>query len=232
MIKNTLPDIAGLFSIVAPKYETITRILSFGQDQYWKKSLVELIPEKNGYSRFLDVATGTGDFASLLLTRYPDAKIVAIDLIAAMVHIARKKFFRQRILFGVQDMCALGIKNGSVDIITGGYALRNATDLPRALQEAHRVLKPSGYAAFLDFSKPSNRLFQCIEYTFLWIWGAIWGVLFHGKASVYSYIAESLKRFPDRKELQLLFHTNGFDTVASRIFFLGIIEIMVYKKKH
>ena len=92
-----------------------------------------------------------------------------------------------------------------MDIVTGGYALRNAPDLGTAIDEISRVLKPCGVAAFLDFSKPSGKILQKMEYWALKTWTGPWGTLLHRNREVYRYIAESLQPFPDRSQLRDIF---------------------------
>ena len=117
-----------------------------------------------------------------------------------------------------------------MDIISGGYALRNAPDLGITIDEVSRVLKPGGVAAFLDFSKPTGKFSQHIEYWLLKLWSGLWGILLHRNHEVYSYIAESLRRFPDRGTLHSLLQAKGYRIVTSRLYFFGITEIIVIEK--
>jgi len=117
-----------------------------------------------------------------------------------------------------------------VDIVTGGYALRNAADLAAALREVRRILKPGGAAAFLDFSKPPDGLRQRLQLGLLRFWGGFWGVMLHGEADVYAYIAESLRCFPDRIELGEMLEKEGLSTVSLRLFIAGMIECRVTRK--
>jgi demethylmenaquinone methyltransferase/2-methoxy-6-polyprenyl-1,4-benzoquinol methylase len=117
-----------------------------------------------------------------------------------------------------------------VDIVTGGYALRNAPDLEATVEEIRRVLKPGGVAAFLDFSKPSAKISQRLEYWILKLWAGFWGILLHRNHEVYGYIAESLQCFPDRVHLRSVFRERGFTVLASRLYFCGITELLVVKR--
>jgi demethylmenaquinone methyltransferase / 2-methoxy-6-polyprenyl-1,4-benzoquinol methylase len=147
-----------------------------------------------------------------------------------MLNIARHRNTHPNISFVNQDMGSLEIVSESVDIVTGGYALRNAPDLGVAIDEISRVLKPRGVAAFLDFSKPGANIAQKMEYWGLKIWTGLWGVLLHRNHEVYSYIAESLQRFPDRHHLRNIFLEKGFSVIDSRLFFFGITELLVVQK--
>jgi demethylmenaquinone methyltransferase/2-methoxy-6-polyprenyl-1,4-benzoquinol methylase len=147
-----------------------------------------------------------------------------------MLDIARRRNACRNISFINQDMGRLEFAPESVDIVTGGYALRNAPDLEAAIGEIHRILKPGGTASFLDFSKPHAGFAQRLEYWLLKIWGGLWGILLHRNHEVYSYIAESLRLFPERARLREIFRDKGFTVGSSRLYFFGITELLVVRK--
>jgi len=219
----------SLFKIVAPKYHIATKMLSFGQDSRWKHMLINELPSK-GMPVMVDIATGTGDIAQLLRKKYSHSSILGIDQSVDMMHFQKTDETFQDVSISAQDMNALAIKRESVDLVTGGYALRNAPDLSSTMDEIHRILKPEGYGAFLEFSRIPSRFLWTIEYSLLKTWGMIWGVLLHGDPSVYAYIAESLSRFPDRKELIKLFEKKGFTVLKSIRLFGGFMNISIIKK--
>jgi ubiquinone/menaquinone biosynthesis methyltransferase len=218
-----------LFSEIAPRYDFITRVLSFGRDAAWKRTLVSLLPSHES-PVCVDLACGTGDIAFLLAGKYPRGRIAGLDIAEPMLDIARHRNTHPNVGFVNQDMGSLEIVSESVDIVTGGYALRNAPDLDTAIDEIGRVLKTGGVAAFLDFSKPGANISQMMEYWSLKIWTGLWGVLLHRNHEVYSYIAESLRRFPDRHRLRNIFLEKGFSVIGFRLFFFGITELLVVQK--
>jgi ubiquinone/menaquinone biosynthesis methyltransferase len=218
-----------VFSEIAPRYNFITRVLSFGRDAAWKRALISLLPSYES-PVCVDLACGTGDIAFLLAGKYAHGRIAGLDITELMLDIARQRNTYPNVSFGNQDMGSLDIVSESVDIITGGYALRNAPNLGTVIDEISRVLKPSGVAAFLDFSKPDANIPQKMEYWGLKIWTGLWGVLLHRNHEVYSYIAESLQRFPDRRHLRNIFREKGFSVIDSRLFFGGITELLVVQK--
>ncbi len=216
-----------VFAEIAPRYGFITRALSFWRDAAWKRDLIAALPDLKAPVS-VDLACGTGDITALLARRYPNGLVMGLDITASMLSLARRRALAS-VLFVRQDMSALGVAQASVDIVTGGYALRNAPDLDAALDEIRRVLKPGGWAAFLDFSRPPGRLAQRLQYWILRFWGGFWGLLLHGNWEVYGYIAESLKRHPDRNALRNLFRRKGFEVVSSRLYFFGVTELLVVK---
>ena len=212
-----------LFGVVAPRYDAITRVLSFNRDRVWKQRMVEALPPKTA-PVCLDLACGTGDITIRLASKYPNGHIIGLDLTEPMLERARARGTVPHIHFQRGDMGRTGLDSGSVDIVTGGYALRNAGDLREVLDEVYRVLKPGGTGCFLDFSKPSGRTLQKVEALLLNLWGGLWGWIFHGNPAVYTYIAESLARFPNRRQLAIMFRSAGFEVQSSELCFFGIVQ--------
>jgi demethylmenaquinone methyltransferase/2-methoxy-6-polyprenyl-1,4-benzoquinol methylase len=217
------------FSEVAPRYDFITRVLSFGRDAAWKRTLISLLPSHES-PVCVDLACGTGDITFLLAGKYPRGSIAGVDITEPMLDIARHRNTHPNVSFANQDMGSLDVVSESVDIVTGGYALRNAADLGIAINEISRVLKPCGVAAFLDFSKPDADILRRMEYWGLKSWTGLWGTLLHRNHEVYSYIAESLQRFPDRRHLRNLFREKGLSVIDSHLFFGGITELLLVQK--
>lgn len=216
---------SGLFTRVAREYDGATRAMSLGRDQTWKRRLVAALPALPS-PRCVDLACGTGDVTAALAQRFEQGKIVGVDLTAAMVEVARERCPQARVSFRVKDMCRTGIEDGWADVVTGSYALRNAPVLDDALVEIRRLLKPGGWAAFLDFAKPPARWRQALQLPLLKFWGAFWGWVLHGGPE-HAYIAESLRQFPDRIALRERFARHGFRLHHSRKCFGGILEILV-----
>jgi demethylmenaquinone methyltransferase/2-methoxy-6-polyprenyl-1,4-benzoquinol methylase len=212
-----------LFRDVAPRYNLITRLLSFGRDASWKRWMVAQLPDE--VERAVDLACGTGDLTRALAQRYPQARVTGLDLTPEMLGIARQES-PDTLAFVEADMRVTGEPDHSVDLVTGGYALRNAPDLAEALQEVSRILRPGGTAAFLDFSAPRSLLLRRLHYVLLLSWGALWGLVVHGNPRIYAYIARSLARFPDRSSFHQQLQTHQLPVVQSRRFMFGMIEVV------
>lgn len=219
----------ALFSEVAPKYDFITRALSLGRDAVWKQRLIKQLPALVEPS-CVDLACGTGDLTRLLADRFLGGRICGIDLTPSMLDIARERSAGYRVDYLQGTMNALPFEDSSTDIVTGGYALRNAPELEHALREIARILRPGGAAAFLDFSKPASRLGQATHHNILRFWGGFWGLALHGNPDVYGYIADSLETYPDRRTLQERFEIHGLAPVKRIFFYGGLIEITCVKK--
>jgi ubiquinone/menaquinone biosynthesis methyltransferase len=220
-----------LFDIVAPSYDAITRVLSFGRDHSWKKKMMRLLPEYDEPS-CLDLACGTGDLVLLLQNKYYLPDITGLDLNDVMLDLAKKRFESKtgKVRFEKGDMSDIHKSDASFDVITGGYALRNAPEIKETLGEIYRVLKKGGTCAFLDFSKSRNKILQAIQLFFLKFWGSLWGIIFHGNPEIYGYIADSLNLFPDRTSLKEMLNNSGFIDISSKVLFFGFIEIVTFRK--
>lgn len=217
------------FAEAAERYDFATRALSLGGDARWKRKLIGALPDEA--EAVLDLACGTGDLCFLLAERFPDAAVEGLDLTREMLDIAaHRNHYGERILFVEGDLCALPQDDNSMDVITGSYALRNAPSLKAALTEIHRVLKPGGTAAFLDFSKPPSPVAQNLQYRLLRFWGGLWGVLLHRNSSVHGYIAASLRTYPDRFELASYFRAAGLYKQSTQLFMGSMIELTILQK--
>jgi demethylmenaquinone methyltransferase/2-methoxy-6-polyprenyl-1,4-benzoquinol methylase len=217
------------FTEAASHYDLATRAMSLGRDQAWKKHLVAALP---GFIApvCVDLASGTGDVAYLLAKRFPASKITGVDLTEEMVTLAQERNSFDNVSFACGDMADTGFDPASVDIVTGSYALRNAPDLGESLREVNRILKPGGCAAFLDFSKTARPVSQGIQYWLLKLWCGLWGTLLHANPTIHAYIADSLKQFPARDDYHLLVKKSGFEIVSSRLFYFGMLELVVLRK--
>jgi demethylmenaquinone methyltransferase/2-methoxy-6-polyprenyl-1,4-benzoquinol methylase len=191
-----------------------------------------MLPPIASVAVILDIACGTGDITRRLNNAYPSARIIGCDLSVEMVRIAAKSTSPMKtIALSLQDMAHPAMRDGSVDLVTGGYALRNAPDPAATLRETARILKADGTAAFLDFSKSDVASIASLQCALLVFWGGLWGLILHGRPSVYAYLGRSLATYPDKKRLNRLFEEAGFvvQSTCSRMF--GLIRIDVVQKK-
>lgn len=219
----------AVFKLVAPKYQLITRILSFGRDQAWKRELIASIPQSLN-PVCLDLACGTGDIGKMLAAHNPSSRIMAIDICSEMLRIASHKKTNQQIYYVLADMLSLPVADNSVDIITGGYALRNAPDLDVLLAVIYKKLKPGGSALFLDFSRSANPSKARWQAKLLTFWTQLWGILLHGNADVYGYIAKSLALYPNCEELRQKILAQGFREFSQKQYLGGFTAMIKFKK--
>lgn len=207
-----------MFGRIAPRYDFITRVFSYGMDRRWKRLAVQQAPLPAA-ARVLDLACGTGDFSKLVARRDPDAQLFAADLTERMLRLAGLPNSVSA------DAGALPFRCSSFDAVFVGYGLRNFPNLELTLAEVRRVLKPGGSLISLDFFLPSRRWLRPVYLAYLFVQGAFWGLVLHGRARIYTYIPDSLRSFLSAGEYARLCERAGFTEIKARAFILGGIAV-------
>jgi demethylmenaquinone methyltransferase/2-methoxy-6-polyprenyl-1,4-benzoquinol methylase len=227
--------VSTVFEIVATSYDRFTRLCSLGLDRAWKRELVALVkPYLRPDHQVLDLATGTGDLAFALAPFVRQGNIVGIDIAANMI--ARAEHLRRlrqvgHVEFRVADMMHLPLPAGSRDAVAVGYGLRNCPDVRSALGEAHRVLKPGGILASLDFVRPGNALWERSFLNGLLLACNFFGWLWHRQPAAYGYLAHSIAHFISMKELRRVMAEAGFQVLVQRPKLFGMVCIQLARKK-
>ncbi len=211
----------AMFHTIAPRYDFITRVFSYGMDGRWKRAALEEIELPSG-ARVLDLACGTGDFSLLARGRYPHSRTVAADLTERMLHLAQDRGVANRVC---ADACRLPFASDAFDAVFVGYGLRNFPDLRAAVAEIRRVMNPGGVLVSLDFFLPRNAILRRAYLGYLYAQGAFWGMLLHGRPRVYTYIPDSLRAFVSIREFSALLRGSGYARVTERAFILGGIGL-------
>ena len=209
--------VRDLFERIAPRYDALNDLLSAGLHRHWKRTLLAVLRPQPG-ERFVDLCCGTGDLALLLAERVrPGGDVLGLDAAAAPLKRARERAARQpwlavRWLQG--DALATGLPAGWADGATMAYGLRNLSDPAAGLRELHRLLRPGGRAAVLDFNRPDPADPQAAR-----ISGFQQGYLRRvvvpvaaaaGLEEQYAYLEASLRRFPTGPEQERLAREAGF----------------------
>lgn len=200
-----------MFATIAPRYDLVTRLLSYGQDKRWKRTLVAMADVKPDH-RVLDLACGTGDITFLLADQLgSQGRAIGVDITPEMVERARRKGLHDpRVHFETGDICQLAYPDVSFDRITAGYGVRNVPEIPRLLAEVLRLLKPGGHFLSLDFGKPEGRFYRRTYLGYLSVTGSAMGWLLHRDPDVYRYIAESIKHYPGQNGVWKMMEAAGF----------------------
>jgi len=219
-----------LFETIADRYDLITVVLSYGQDRRWKRRLVSMAALRPG-SRAVDLATGTGDIAFAL--HAAGAAVVGVDVTSRMIELAARKSrtLHRAPSFLVGDMLALPFADRSFDLATAGYGLRNVSDLPVAIDEIRRVLKPGGMLLSLDFNRPANSFIRAFYLAYLNVAGAALGWLLHRDPDTYRYIPASIRNYPGAAGVATIFEARGFDRVEWQPVLGGLMTIHIARKK-
>jgi demethylmenaquinone methyltransferase/2-methoxy-6-polyprenyl-1,4-benzoquinol methylase len=223
------PHVRALFSRIAGRYDLVNDVMSFGLHRRWKRQTVELALEgSSSKPRVLDLCCGSGDLAFLAEDRGAGA-VVGADFTLPMLAVARRRKIegRRRCSFLQGDALRLPFADGSFDVVTVGYGLRNIADIPAALVEMRRVLAPGGRAVVLDFGKPDNWIVGTLYGGFLRTMMPAVGWLFHGDPETYLYIPASLRLFPAQRGVESLMRQAGFSKVRYENRLLGTMGINV-----
>ncbi len=219
--KRDLRLMRRMFSDIAPRYDFITRVLSFGMDSGWKKRAVEQAPLPPG-AWMLDLACGTGDFSLLVSERNSSVRPVATDLTPRMLGLARRRGVERALC---SDAMRLPFADHQFDAVFVGYGLRNFPKLEESLREILRVTKPGGFLVCLDFSLPANAMLRQFYLAVLFLQGAFWGLCLHGNPGHYTYISKSLRGFVTSAELADLLDRLGYHEVRVTQYIFGGIAV-------
>jgi len=210
-----------MFGAIAPRYNFVTRAFSYGMDRRWKQFAVERASLSNG-ARVLDLACGTGDFSQIVLQSLPGATVVAVDLTERMLELARRRCPANVLC---ADAVALPFPDNVFDCVFVGYGLRNFSNVESALREIHRVTRPSGRLVSLDFFLPAHRLWRKLYLGYLFVQGAFWGFLLHGRPRLYTYIPDSLRSFISIEDFSSLLRRMGYARVDTQPYICGGIGL-------
>ena len=213
-----------LFATIAPRYDLITRVLSYGQDARWKRRVAQIIAAEPAPD-ILDLACGTGDVALALAD---GRRTVGLDLTMPMLEIARRRSSSVAWIAG--DMTLLPFRDASFDAVTTSYGLRNVPDLDAALREIARVLRPGGRLVSLDFNKPESSAVRAIYLGYLTVAGGALGLALHGDSETYRYIPHSIRRYPGARGVADLMRRCGFADVRIEPKLGGLMTIHVAHK--
>jgi len=202
-------DVDRMFSSIAPRYDLLNHILSFGLDMGWRRR-VALETRKIECQKILDVCTGTGDMAIELSRQWKGrVHIEAIDFSQELIDIGRKKLKKARlngtISFGESNAEALPYKDEQFDVVTITFGLRNIMNRIHALKEFHRVTKPGGLFLCLEFSQPAHKVLSTLYSFYLMKFVPLIAVVLGSNPDAYRYLGMTIKDFPPpRKLVQLI----------------------------
>jgi demethylmenaquinone methyltransferase/2-methoxy-6-polyprenyl-1,4-benzoquinol methylase len=214
---GTLPPegVQTMFDRIAPVYDVMNRVMTAGLDQRWRRATVKAVVQPG--DRVLDGACGTGDLA--IIAAKAGAAVTGLDFSEAMLVRARRKAADIDWIRG--DLLALPFDDESFDAATVGFGVRNVADLPGAIEELRRVLRPGGRLGILEITRPRGPLRLFYSLWFDRIVPLLGKVLPGGEA--YTYLPASVRRFPGPDDLAA--QMAGFRDVEYRLFAGGIVAL-------
>jgi len=206
----------AIFQRIAPRYDLLTEVLSFGQDRRWKSAVLTRLPAPRQGGLILDLATGTAELPLLARAAGRPERIVAVDRSRSMLRegaIKAQAAGAEAIHFVAGDLNTIPVAEHAFDAVLIGYGLRYPQDLRRVLAEILRSLRPGGVFVSLDFGIPRNGLLRRALFGYLLGMGTLWGALLHGRPGTYWHIVESLRAYPGQGAVARMMEEVGFTSV-------------------
>lgn len=234
-------QVEQMFDSIAPAYDFMNSAMTFGLHKSWRsralKRATRLLPKDKALS-ILDLATGTGDLAFHLHSRFPLAEIMGIDLSDGMLDVARGKLIsyqpgqgREKISFIQGDCMNLeNIKDSSQDLITIAYGVRNFEHLRQGLREMARVLKPGGVVCIIELSQPRTPHLRILYSLYSKHIIPFIGRMVSHDNRAYSYLPESIAAAPQRSALTEIMATCGFKNPQWRSMTFGAVTYYIATK--
>ena len=221
--------VRGVFDRVASRYD----VMSAGVHRLWKDAAAARLNPQPGET-IIDCAGGTGDMARRFadLARRArerrggeDARILVVDYNAEMIAAGRDRGLEPEIDWAVGDAQRLPLPDACADAYVISFGIRNVTDIPAALREARRILKPGGRFLCLEFSRPPApalaRLYDAYSFRVI----PFMGEKIAGDRDSYQYLVESIRRFPDQKTFQAMIEAAGFGRAGYTNFTGGVAAL-------
>ncbi|TNF56253.1 MAG: bifunctional demethylmenaquinone methyltransferase/2-methoxy-6-polyprenyl-1,4-benzoquinol methylase UbiE [Burkholderiales bacterium] len=218
--------VRSVFDSVAPKYDLMNDLMSAGLHRVWKRYTLTVAQAQPGH-QVLDIAGGTGDL-SLGFSRQvgPTGMVVHTDINEAMLREGRDRLLNEGVVLDsmVCDAEKLPFAEGSFDIVSVAFGLRNMTHKDQALAEMHRVLRPGGKLLVLEFSKVAKPLEKAYDWYSFSVLPRL-GRWVAGDADSYRYLAESIRMHPGQEELRQMMKQAGFGHVDVHNLTGGVVAL-------
>lgn len=226
-------QVEAMFDSIAPAYDTMNRLMTFGIDRFWRRKAVKLTAAVSP-RRILDVATGTGDFAIALAREIDGCKIDGVDLSEQMLSIGQRKAEKAalstRLTFSKGDCLALPYPDGAFDAVTVAFGVRNFEDLHRGYAEMARVLAPGGQLCVVELSVPTNPVVKPFYKLYTKLIIPALGRMLSADPRAYSYLPESIAAMPPANEMLKLMAESGLCSTRLLRRTMGVCSIYLATK--
>ena len=221
--QDAAANVQQMFDIIAPKYDLLNHILSVGIDRWWwsraARTFRPILQRPEAVA--LDLCCGTGDMTLALLKHRPHRQpaasnqqpaavpILAVDFSHQMLSRGAEKFAPHNIIPIEADALHLPIASNSIDLVTSAFGFRNLSNYEAGLAELHRILRPGGQIGILDFNQPTGLTGSLYNLYFKQILPRFGGLV-SGDPAAYTYLPESVARFPRPARMIELIVSAGF----------------------
>ncbi|WP_109474018.1 demethylmenaquinone methyltransferase [Ornithinimicrobium cavernae] len=213
-------EVAEMFDGVAGRYDLTNDVLSLGQDRLWRRAVVRAVAARPG-ERVLDIAAGTGTSSEPFADAGVD--VVPADFSLGMLRQGNRR--RPDLAFTAADALALPFADGSFDVVTMSFGLRNVADTGVALEEFHRVTRPGGRLVVCEFSTPTFAPFRTVYQEYLMRALPVVARRVSSNPDSYVYLAESIQAWPDQEGLARQVRAAGWSGVRWRNLSGGIVAL-------
>jgi demethylmenaquinone methyltransferase/2-methoxy-6-polyprenyl-1,4-benzoquinol methylase len=222
-------QVEEMFDNIAPTYDKLNHIMSLNIDRMWRRRVVRIV-KRSKPQRVMDIATGTGDLAIAMARSMRDLRIVGIDLSEEMLAVAARKVEKEglseRIELHKGDAEQLDmVADGSMDMATVAFGVRNFENMERGLAEIYRTLKSDGRLIVLEFSIPRNRFVRWVYAQYSHRLLPRIGAMISKDKQAYTYLPESVEEFPSPERFSEILQSVGFRSVRHRSQCFGIAYI-------
>jgi demethylmenaquinone methyltransferase / 2-methoxy-6-polyprenyl-1,4-benzoquinol methylase len=231
--RPTTERVRGIFSSIAEDYDAFNRLASLGIDKGWRREMVKAA-RLTGESRVVDLCSGTGDVALAIADQAGPREIVATDFTPEMLAVAEKKAAAYAgpttLEFEWADAQDLPFDDGTFDVATVAFGVRNLPDRAANFREVVRVLRPGGRYVILEFSRPTFAPWRWVYHVYLRGIVPLIGGLLTGDRSGFVYLNDSIRQFPTQEALAAELRDAGFEPVSWKNLTGGIVAIHTGEK--
>jgi len=223
--------VADIFTAVAGKYDLMNDLMSFGTHRLWKRFVAERTGLNPGDCA-LDVAGGTGDLARLMARRVGEkGRVVIYDINREMIEVGRDRSIDRGFLKNLDyiqgDAEEIGFDDNTFHCATIGFGIRNVTHIERAISEMMRVVKPGGRVICLEFSHPTSRVMNRLYDFYSFKVMPEIGSIITGNRGAYTYLPESIRKFPDQETFKGMMEDAGLFKVRYHNLFNGVAAVHI-----
>lgn len=222
-----------IFDDIAGTYDLLNRCLSLGIDVLWRKRMMRELPAKKNMVA-LDLATGTGDVALELAKQPQIERIRGLDLSIGMVELGRKKVANKnlsdKVVLDIGDGVAVPVEDGSQDVVTLSFGIRNFPDPQLSLKNIHRVLSPGGRALIMEFGLPKNAIVRAGYLFYFRKVLPFFGNLVSRHRDAYTYLNKTVEDFPYDQAFVNWMQEAGFKNVRAVSLSFGIAFLYIGEK--